>query len=112
MGRKNRRIQTTPDRNFIKFMESINKRNRDVVPVKKTRQYDSIEDRNRDRLNYAIEQFQRERIQYEVLNEEKGVAKVYHQSTGDEYIFYASTGTLRGVENLRGLRNVLEFLYT
>lgn len=110
MGRKNKRIQATVDRNFVKFMDSINKKSRDTVNIKK--QYDNVEDKARNRLNYALEQFQKERIQYEVLNETKGVAKVYHQSTGDEYIFYASTGTLKDVPNLRGLRNVLEFLYT
>ena len=109
MGRKNRRIQETTDKNFAKFMDSINKRNHNQ---KTNKQYEGIEVRNRKRLLYALEQFNRERIQYEVLNEEKGVVKVNHQTTGDEYIYYAFTGTLKGIDNLRGIVNVLEFLYT
>ena len=109
MGRKNRRIQETTDKNFVKFMDSINKRNRSPKP---DRQHEGVEARNRKRLSYALEQFNRERIQYEVLNEEKGVVKVNHQTTGDEYIYYAFTGTLKGIDNLRGIVNVLEFLYT
>ena len=110
MGRKNRRIQETPDRNFIKFMDSINKRNRGHENPR--RRYDNNENRNRKRLLYALDQFQRERIQCEVLNEEKGIVKVNHQTTGDEYTYFAFTGTLKGVDNLKGLVNVLEFLYT
>ena len=109
MGRKNRRIQENSDKNFVKFMDSINKRNR--APIQ-DRQYENFEVRNKKRLLYALEQFSRERIHYEVINEEKGIVKVYHQTTGDEYIFYAFTGTLKGVDNLRGIINVLEFLYT
>jgi hypothetical protein len=111
MGRKNRRIQENPDKNFIKFMDSINKRNRTQKPNK---QYVGTEGRNQKRLSYALEQFGRERIQYEVLNEEKGVVKVQHQTTGVEYIYYAFTGTLKEGDNqkARGLWNVLEFLYT
>lgn len=119
MGRKNNRIQTALDTKFIKFMDSVNKHNcnKDAYQQQKNnqprkRQFDSIEERNQERLRYALKQLQRERIQYEILNEPKAVVKVYHQVTGDEFIFYVSTGTLKGVENLRGLRNVIEFLYT
>lgn len=116
MGRKNNRMKITSDKNFTKFMESINKRsnNQSNSQTKnpKKKQYDSIEERNQERLKYALKQFQRERIEYEVLDETKGVVKVYHQTTGNQYIFYASTGTLRDVKNLRGIINVLEFLYT
>lgn len=109
MGRKNKRIQENSDKSFIKFMDSINKHNQNKKPNK---QYENIEEKNRKRLLYALEQFNHERIQYEVLNEEKGIVKVNHQTTGDEYIYYAFTGTLKGVDNLKGILNILEFLYT
>jgi hypothetical protein len=111
MGRKNRRIQETPDKNFIKFMNSINKRNHNQVDTSK---YNNSKDRNLRRLAYALKQFEYERIQYEVIDESKGAVKVYHQFTGDEYIFYVYTGTLKEGKNekIRGLQNVLEFLYT
>ena len=114
MGRKNKRIISAPDKNFIKFMDSINKRNRNQEKSKPTnKQYSSgIEIRNHKRFLYALEQFQRERIQYDIIDEDKGIVKVYHQSTGDEFIYYAFTGKLKGIDNLRGLMNILEFLYT
>jgi hypothetical protein len=108
MGRKNKRATTIPDRNFIKFMDSINRRNQRT----KDKQYGGIENRNKKRLSYALEQFQRERIQYEVLDEDKGIVKVYHQFTGDEFIYYSFSGTLKNIDNIKGLMNVLEFLYT
>ena len=108
MGRKNKRMEPVQDKSFIKFMDSINKRNKYSNERKSNyTRYDKNE-----KLNYALEQFKRERIFYDVLDEEKGIVKVYHQSTGDEYIYYAFTKTLDGVKDLKGLNNVLEFLYT
>ena len=114
MGRKNRRMNEAVDKNFIKFMDNINKRNcnKNTTFKHNNEKRGGFEYRNRERLRYSLEQFQRERIQYDILDEEKGIVRVYHQSTGDEYTYYAFTGTLKGVDNLKGLQNVLEFLYT
>jgi hypothetical protein len=113
MGRKNNRMQIAPDKSFIKFMDSINKRNNGQGnSLNKNKQDYSIEEKTSERLKYALKQFDKERIHYEVLNESKGAVKVYHQSNGNEYIFFALTGTLKNIDNLKGLMNVIEFLYT
>ena len=111
MGRKNKRMPQKVDKNFIKFMDSINKKNHNQIDASK---YNNSKDKNLRRLSYALKQFEYERIQYDVIDKPNCIVKVYHQFTGEEYIFFVLTGILKEGDNekIRGLQNVLEFLYT
>lgn len=131
MGRKNNRIVSSPDANFQKFMDSINKANKTKVdskpkyskhndidkntharsdPKKHGKTFATEEERIMERTKYAEQQFRNNHIPYNTLNEKRGVIKVWHRNTKTEYIYYANSGVLKGVENVRGIKTVLIYL--
>lgn len=62
-----------------------------------------------DRIRYAVSQFERHGIKYELKNESIGHFHVW-DSQGNIYQFWAGTGKILGQENRRGIHLLIKIL--
>ena len=126
MGRKNNRIVKAQDKNFEKFIKNFMEENKERVinnrketsylppqksfkPQLKEVQID-YEKRNRERLEYVKKQLDHLNIQYHVLNEEKTFIECNKKDTNNWIKFYASSGTILGYRDLRGVKALISLL--
>lgn len=126
MGRKNNRLVKSQDKNFEKFVKNFMEeqkgrlvndhketpylppqRNFKVQPEEVQVDY---EKRNRERLEYVKKQLDYLNIQYHVLNEEKTFIECNKKGTNDWIKFYASSGTILGYRDLRGVKSLISLL--
>lgn len=128
MGRKNNRVVKTQDKNFDKFIKSFmieqkdNKEqfhsNQRKVPVdyRKTnpdKKYDSSIDytkRNKDRLEYAINQLELNNIEYHVIDKDATFLECRKVNTNSWLKYYASSGCILGYRDVRGIKALIELL--
>lgn len=62
------------------------------------------------RVQYAIEQFEKYGIEYELKNPQTGHFHCRRKSDGLLFQFYAGTGTVQGLSSMRGIRNLIRAL--
>lgn len=62
------------------------------------------------RVQYAIEQFEKYGIEYELKNPQTGHFHCRRKSDGLLFQFYAGTGTIQGLASTRGIRNLIRAL--
>lgn len=55
-------------------------------------------------IAYAIQEFEKHGISYELKNQETGHFHSYNKKNGKLYQFYAGTGKIMGFNNLRGIK--------
>ena len=131
MGRKNNRIEKTPDKNFDKFVKSfmteqkdnkINKEqihaNQKKIPVdyrkdNRDKKLDTSVDyskRNKERLEYAIQQLELNNIEYHIINEETTLIECHKKGTNMWIKYYASSGFIMGFRDFRGIKTLIELL--
>lgn len=65
--------------------------------------------KNPDRIQYAIEQFEKNNIEYQLKNESTGHFHCWRQSDGRLFQFWAGTGTILGYKN-RGVHLLIREL--
>ena len=65
---------------------------------------------NPRRINYAIEQFKRHGIEYELKNEGTGHFHCKRKRDGKLFQFYAGTGKIQGENNRRGIDSLIRIL--
>lgn len=65
---------------------------------------------NPRRINYAIEQFERHGIEYELKNEQTGHFHCKRKRDGKLFQFYAGTGKIQGENNRRGIDSLIRIL--
>lgn len=116
MGRKNRRT-ITEDKKFDKFIKSFmaeqkGKQQR-YVPQKsiidsRRQSYESR--RNEERMTFAIEQLELNNIDYEIVDEDRGL--IHCKRKNDNYVFrfYAHSGFIVGFSDFKGLRALIMLL--
>lgn len=63
-----------------------------------------------DRIKYAIDQFERNGIEYKLLNESIGHFHCWRKSDKKLFQFWASTGKIMGHENARGIKAFVKIL--
>ena len=66
--------------------------------------------KNPDRIQYAIEQFEKLRIEYYLKNEQTGHFHCHRKSDDKLFQFYAGTGKIMGYENARGIHALIKIL--
>lgn len=127
MGRKNNRMNSTQDKNFEKFIKTFmteqkQTNNRSSNIQKKTyvthkennvddnKYIDSRNERNKERLEYAIRQLDLLKIQYRVVDEHSTL--IHCKRKSDNYVikYYASNGFIVGYPDFRGIRSLLKLL--
>lgn len=65
---------------------------------------------NSRRISFAIEQFQKNGIQYVLKNEQTGHFHCWRKSDDKLFQFYAGTGKIVGVINERGIDALVDIL--
>lgn len=131
MGRKNNRIVKTQDKNFDKFIKSfmteqkdnkINKEqfhaNQRKIPVdyrkdNRDKKLDTPIDyskRNKERLDYAVNQLEMNNIEYHIINEDKTFIECKRISDNSWLKYYASSGCILGYPDFRGIKSLIMLL--
>ena len=67
-------------------------------------------EKNPDRIQYAIEQFEKNNIEYSLKNPENGHFHCYRQKDDKLFQFWAGTGKILGYEHLRGIHALIFLL--
>lgn len=65
---------------------------------------------NPNRITYAIEQFEKNSIEYVLKNEATGHFHCRRKSDDKLFQFYAGTGKIVGFENKRGIHTLIKLL--
>lgn len=65
---------------------------------------------NPNRIQYAIEQFEKHNIEYVLKNEKTGHFHCRRKSDDKLFQFYAGTGKIMGFENKRGIHTLISML--
>ena len=65
------------------------------------------EKKNPDRIQYAIEQFQRNNIEFTLKNAQSGHFHCRRQSDDKLFQFWAGTGKIMGYDNVRGIHALI-----
>ena len=81
---------------------------RDVKPILK-QQHDERVAKNPDRIEYAIQQFEKYEIQYELKNQGNGHFHCWRKSDNKLFQFWAGTGKILGYNN-RGIALLIKEL--
>lgn len=68
-----------------------------------------INSRNKIRVEYAIEQFEKNNIEYQLKNSQTGHFHCYRKSDDKMFQFWAGTGKIMGSEK-RGIHNMIKIL--
>lgn len=131
MGRKNNRIVKTQDKNFDKFVKSfmteqkdnkINKEqlhvNQKKIPVdyrkdNRDKKFDTPIDyskRNKERLDYAVNQLEMNNIEYHIINEDKTFIECKRISDNSWLKYYASSGCILDYPDFRGIKSLIMLL--
>lgn len=76
---------------------------------KEEREKERLEQTNK-RLEYAISRFEQLKLKYKVCNKNIGQVNVWRPSDNKIFSFYARTGKIAGVNNIRGIENFIKFL--
>lgn len=66
--------------------------------------------KNPDRIAYAIQQFQKHGIGFQLKNEQTGHFHCWRKSDARLFQFYAGTGKIQGYSNIRGIRALIKLL--
>ena len=66
--------------------------------------------KNPDRIQYAIEQFEKNGIEYYLKNEQTGHFHCFRKSDDKLFQFYAGTGKIMGYQNARGIHTLIKML--
>ena len=66
--------------------------------------------KNPDRIQYAIEQFEKNGIEYYLKNEQTGHFHCHRKSDDKLFQFYAGTGKIMGYQNARGIHTLIKML--
>ena len=66
--------------------------------------------KNPDRIEYAIKQFEKHDIEYELKNVQTGHFHCYRKSDDKLFQFYAGTGKIQGFNNVRGIHALIRML--
>lgn len=72
-------------------------------------QHDERVAKTPDRIRYAIQQFEKNNIEYELKNEQIGHFHCRRKCDDKLFQFYAGTGKIQG-ENRRGIHNLIKIL--
>jgi hypothetical protein len=62
------------------------------------------------RIEYAIEQLEKHNIEYVLKNETTGHFHCRRKSDDKLFQFYANTGKIAGIDNKKGIHNLIEIL--
>jgi len=62
------------------------------------------------RIDYAISQFRKHDIEFELKNESTGHFHCRRKSDDRLFQFYAGTGKIQGLENARGIHTLIKLL--
>lgn len=62
------------------------------------------------RIRYAMEQFEKHGIEYELKKEQTGHFHCRRKTDGKLFQFYAGTGKIMGEENRRGIHQLIKML--
>lgn len=65
---------------------------------------------NPHRIEYAIEQFEKNGIRYELKNKEIGHFHCWRKSDNKLFEFYAGTGKIKGFQYKRGINSMIKIL--
>ena len=65
---------------------------------------------NPNRIQYAIEQFERHNIEYVLKNEQTGHFHCRRKADDKLFQFYAGTGKIMGIESKRGIHALIKLL--
>lgn len=65
---------------------------------------------NPNRIQYAIQQFERHNIEYALKNESTGHFHCRRKSDDKLFQFYAGTGKIMGIDDKRGIHALIELL--
>ena len=63
-----------------------------------------------NRIDYAIEKFEENDIEYCLKNKETGHFHCWRKSDGKLLQFYAGTGKIQGYSNIRGIHALIKLL--
>lgn len=66
--------------------------------------------KNPNRIEYAIQQFQKHNIEFDLKNEQTGHFHCRRKSDDKLFQFYAGTGKIIGIQNKRGIHNLIKLL--
>lgn len=66
--------------------------------------------KNPDRIQYAIEQFKKNNIEFVLKNEVNGHFHCYRQKDDKLFQYWAGTGKILGYENKRGIHALIKLL--
>ena len=66
--------------------------------------------KNPDRIEYAIKQFKKHDIEYELKNAQIGHFHCHRKSDDKMFQFYAGTGKIQGFNNVRGIHALIRML--
>ena len=66
--------------------------------------------KNPERIQYAIEQFEKNGIEYYLKNEQTGHFHCHRKSDDKLFQFYAGTGKIMGYQNARGIHALIKIL--
>ena len=81
----------------------------EVLKQEAKKRHDERVAKNPDRIDYAIEQFKKNNIRYELKNEATGHFHCWRKSDNRLYQFWAGTGKILGYRN-RGIKLLIREL--
>lgn len=73
-------------------------------------QHDARVAKSSDRIQYAIDQFQRNNIEFVLKNAQTGHFHCRRQSDDKLFQFWAGTGKIMGYDNVRGIHALIKLL--
>ena len=69
-----------------------------------------VQHKNSDRVLYAIQQFEANNIEFCLKNEAAGHFHCRRKTDDKLFQFWAGTGKILGIDNLRGIHSLIEVL--
>ena len=113
MGRKNKRIETQPDREFERFTKTFmnEQYKKNCSSSSSTRKYsDSELEFNKRQLEYAKQQLEFYDIEYHVINETTTFMECRRGNSNSWIKYYASSGYIMGYPDFRGIKTLIMLL--
>lgn len=93
-----------------KGVKAVSKEDFEGIKIHAKRIHSERVAKNPNRVDYAIEQFEKHGIEYSLKNRQTGHFHCRRKSDGKLFQFYAGTGKIQGYDRARGIHALIKIL--